>query len=211
MLASCEEYSGNITQGEVPMEETNYMSKEEFIEYIETHDVDITVDDLSNIDVDDFLCFLGYTSGMVFSEDYSFKLAIRFYLNNLEHRVFEPFMAKEIISVPSTDIEYEDFKGVFLGSIDKPYEFRYTDDFGLDTYNIVIEQKNYQIKIGQTQNLDKCHLEKTHDGFYGVYYKGDPGVTQPIIYSKNHKYFILRGYYDELENEFVKAFCSIDD
>ena len=190
----------------------DYMSKEEFFEYITTHEVDVTVDDFSDVDIDDFIRVEGLVSGMEFHETYSFRIALGFYLYNLDNRKFEPFMAREIKSIPSTDEEFVYFKEIFFKEIDKPYESYSEDQFGLSNYTIIAGETKFYIKIGQTMYFDKCMLVKNNQGFYCVYYEGDPGVARTIIYSKSSKYFILGGSSNvEQENEFIQIFCELDD
>lgn len=200
----------NIEEGEPHMTEINYMTKEEFIEFVLTRNLNITIEDFDGIDIDDFIHVQKIQKHLfdVAAEDISkinFKGSLIVYLN----KKLEPYMAKEIKSVISTEEEYKSFKEEYLRKINASNELLFVDEYSIDNYNIFAGEKGHRVKIGQTQNFEKCNITKNYQGFYCVTYYGDPSVSIEIFYSRNSKYFILANMIDKAEYELIKVFCEM--
>jgi hypothetical protein len=212
------EYTGtDDEEGEKQMAKVDYMTKEEFIEFVSLRNLNVTVEDFSDIDLDDFIHEQFMTKGLFDVEDvekFDFKDSLKWYKKKLEHKKLEPYMAKEIICVDSTDEEYGFFKEEYFRTIDSSYQVSllHVDEYGLDNYSIFTGEKSHRIQIGQTQNLEKCYTTKNNAEFYCVTYIIDASglqVSIPIIYNKNSKYFILANDSDEIEFELMRISCEM--
>lgn len=204
----------NIGKGEEQMAEINYMTKEEFEEFISKRNINVAIEDFEGIDIDHFIHDQLIVKELFDVEDVSkfdFKASLERYMQKLEHKSLAIYMAKDILSINSTDEEYKNFKEAFLKKIDLTNQILSTDEYDIDNYNIYIEGKKHRILIGQTQNLEKCMLTKNNDGFYCVTYIWDTSglqLSMPIFYSKNSKYFILANMHDDKEYQLIKTFCE---
>ena len=199
-------------QGEGQMSDTNYITKEKFLEYIATQNVGITLDDLEGIDIDDFIVYSNFTEESV--KILYLDKALERYLRDLKYRKLEPYMAIELTSADSTDEEFQKYKEKYFNIIGMAYEHEFVDEYGIDNYRFQIDDKKHTIGLGKTQNLGDCKIDKNNKGFYCVEYIQDQSglvLSVPIYYSKNAKYFILADMYNEAEYELISIFCEMDD
>jgi hypothetical protein len=208
------EKTENTGKGEEPMIGSNYMTKEEFIEFVSTKNINVNMTDFAGIDIDDFIHDQLMVKDLLDVEDVSgfdFQASIERYIQKLEYKKLEPHMAKEVISVICSDEEYKSFTGEYFKKIDAPYKLLFTDKYELDNYVVSLGGENYRILIGRTENLEKCQLTRDNNGNYCVVYIDDPSLSIPIFYSRNLQCFILANMYDEAEYGLIKTFCEIDE
>ena len=203
-------------QGEGQMSDTNYMTKEEFLQYIKENQhletVDITVEDLNGVDIDDFIMYSRFSKEDI--DGFFLKYALESYLRDLKYRKLEPYMAIELTSADSTDEEFKTFKDKYFNIIGLAYEHEFVDEYGIDNYRFQVDEKKHTIGLGKTQNLGDCKIDKNNKGFYCVEYIQDQSglmLSMPIYYSKNAKYFILADMYNEAEYELISFFCEMGD
>jgi len=211
MILGCD----NNKKGEEKMEFT-FMTKEEFITYIDTNDTDVTLEDFDGIDIDDFI------SQSYFSKEnishYSLAVALDDYLRRMERQRRAAYMAQEIVSVDSSDVEYEKFRDQLILSIGggvesagkhntlDVYQVSYTDSGGKKTWDYIY--------IGQTKHLKKYSTIRDNAGYYIIQLPMDSEglyFTSGFCYSKNKKYFLIAAAGNDFFFELIKAFCEIDD
>jgi hypothetical protein len=97
-------------------------------------------EDFEGIDIDDFIHEKRIQKHLLDADienvsKINFKILIMQYLN----KKLETYMAKEIISVASTEEEYLIFKEEYFSSIDMSYRSIVSDEYGIDHYGITID------------------------------------------------------------------------
>ena len=198
------EQTDTTNQEEEEEMEFDFMTKKEFIDYIETHDTGVTVEDFEGIDIDDFIHKRFLTNDNI----YRFNLvsALEAYLRNLEAENRAVYFAQEIVSVESTDAEYEMFIKKFIAATGLKIEAIDTFD-GLDPFYAYYEdedgkEKWQYIYIGQTKNFSQIDVDYKEGDGYGypviIIRNGDMGSENRFCYNKNKKYFLISYLNDDV-------------
>ena len=189
------------TKGEEEMEFV-FMTKEEFIYYIENNDVGVTEKDFDGIDIDDFIArnYLNEDNILRIKLD----VAIEDYLKELESERLSTYLAHGIVSVDSTEEEYTDFRNRFILSITDGQIITSGKEIDLiDWYRVSYENSDGKIMteymwIGQTKHLDKFEI-RNEDGIFLIQIPWDSsgfGYEAGFFYNKNQKYFYTGGKFD---------------
>ena len=193
-------------QGEKEME-IQLLTVEEFIKCIEENQhleaVDITVDDLEGIDIEGFIEYGHFTKDS-FGRRY-LRNALESYLVHVEDEKLLEYLAHELVSVDSTDEEYEKFKQKFIPAIDGKIisSGKYKDL--IDWYRVIFKdsdgkERTEYMWIGQTKYLDKFVTSRSESS--GVYYIQIPmdssgfGYEGSFHYNKNKKFFYTGGKFE---------------
>ena len=180
--------------------ETQLMTKEEFIKYIEENQhletVDITVGDLNGVDIDGFIEYWHFSEDIV--RNRYLKRALESYLLELEREKNRVYLAQELVSVDSTDEEYEKFKEEFFSEIGAEVKSVNKVKDALDWYRISFkdlegEQVEKYVFIGQTKHLKEFVTDQDkRTGVYSIFIKlkaDGYGFEGALVYNKNQKYF----------------------
>ena len=180
----------------------DFMTKEEFINYIENNEVGVTLNDFEGIDIDDFIRREFFSVDNISS--YNLVVALEGYLQKLEDDRLMAYLAKELVSVDSTDEEYKEFLGKFISSIDgKIVSSGIENDF-INWYRISWkesdgENRTEYMRIGQTKYLERYGTRCTDAGVYLLQIQWDSsglGYEDPLFYNKNQKYFYAGGKFE---------------
>ena len=205
-LGACETERGNKAEG--------LITEEELIEYIQTHDVGLTVSDFDGVDIEDFIAFWGFKPGKL---DLLWEKSLETYLEALERQEREKYFAKSKISVDSTSEEYEKFIEIYLKKIDLEVKFS-GKECGFDYFGIADERER-TIYISQTKGINEFDIRKStnsHSDLLEVILAVGPegaGYREYFCYSKNNKYMmtIIPMPTNEQPFEYIKIFCELDD
>jgi hypothetical protein len=223
------DFSAEISQGKADLlrlmksiidqgEDDRLLTEEELLEYINNNPEKMhgaTTEDLEDFDIDEFIREFYITEVTVDSTP--LERAIWNYYERQEIRRRATFMAQEIVSVDSTDEEYEKFIKSFLSTID--YDLKETvKEGGLTGYvfDTTESEDDYSrlewdvdLYFGQTKHLNE--FESFYNEYYGYqsikishssqsqyvysYYQG-------FYYSKDKKYFLVpdHGNFPDIQN-----------
>ena len=215
---------GSLLKGEEQMEE-QLMAKEELLTFIEENQnletVDITVDDLKDIDVDAYIRYWHFRT-IDDIQNVFLRRTLESYLASIESQNRAAYMAQELLSVESTDEEYEKFKEVFISSVDGHLDYKGKEYTYLDLYYTYYngpdgEETWEYLYIGQTKYLNQFSTEKYNDardifGYYKIHLPVDSeGLTyvQGFCYNKNQKYFMVT-YQFEPFFDMIKIFTAME-
>jgi len=207
---STEETLPGDIEGDETMNE-RLITKEELFEYIQTHDVGLTIDDFEGIDVEDFLAFWQFSPSNI--GDYLCKASLEIYLNslNINERLY--YFAEEKISVDSTDEEFEKSIKDFFATISVNIKSSYYDETS-KFYRYEITNYDY-IYIARTKDINEISIgydPNWHPELLVAYIPyGDAKISGNICYSKNKKYMLLANPLDDQLFEYVKVFSEIND
>jgi len=199
--------------------EYELISKEKFIEYIENNDVDVTMEDFKDVDIEDFIATNHITEEWV--KRLNLSVLLEHYLAVLESNKRPTYLAREIVSVDSTDEEFKEFKNRFIYNVNGLVgDFEYAGSF--DQYLTIYafdyidedrEESRERLYIGQTKylgeyvtsnydNPDWCYVIFLPMSSDGLVYE------QSFSYNKDKKYFLVLNQYavfDELIRTFTET------
>ena len=198
LLSACtaagEETMPSIDDKEKEEIEVVFITKEEFIDYIENNDVGVTMEDFEGIDIDDFIKRWNISNDNI--SNYNLVFALENHLRNLEIERVAAYQAREIVSVNSTDKEFNEFLDRFISAIDGKavwsgdlsfvswYTMSFTESDG--------EERTEYMWVGQTKNLSKFKTRLSDSGSYLIQIQLDSdgfGYEGGLFYNKNQKYF----------------------
>ena len=181
------------------------------VQYIKENSTGLTEGDFSSIGIDDFIRHWYLTSETY--TKYNLRKLLDSYQDHIIREARAEIMAKDIKSVDSTDEEYEAFVEAFFNAAEGEIHGLGSTD-GLDVYNIVTADEQYQIRIGRTKNID--HYDIRNTGFYVTYEiylpSGDMQLRTGFCYSSNEKFFLIvipHGKGDDSEHEIYKLFTQV--
>lgn len=165
---------------------------QELLEYIKDNDIGLTEKDFEGIDIDDFIKHCYITSERL--GRFNLKTLVKSYKDYNYHEQRAGIMAKEIISVDSTDEEYQAFVEAYLKELNKETLFIGTNNsMLLDVYTVIAEDARYRISIGKTKNMGKYDIR--NDGLYGNCHlhipEGDMTMITMYCYSADNKFFLV--------------------
>lgn len=193
-------------EGEKVMPNGDRLTKEEFLSYIEKNNTGLSVDDFTGIDIDDFLDYTRFTVKSI--ETSNIKNMFESYKRKLKDREFDPYRAKEIISVKSSDKEYDSFKKAFFDLLDAQIEYVGKNQYLTDIYRLTFNDRVIGLKIGRTQDFDSCEFHTYPDGILGIReLPDDDSPYSYFLYTKNKKYYLLTSPILDIN----KAFSELDD
>ena len=189
----------DANKGEEEMEIV-LMTREEFIKYIEENQdmetVDITAGDLEGIDIDGFIAY-GYFSEENVGRGY-LRNALESYLDHLESERLSVYLAHEIVSIESTDSEYDEFRARFIVSITdgkiiaSGKEIDLIDYYRMSYEDLEGKTMTEYMWVGQTKHFDKFVI-RDEDGVSLIQIPWDSsgfGYEGPFFYNKSQKYFL---------------------
>ena len=191
-------------------EEVEYITPEELFEYIETHNVGVTIEDFEGIDMEAYIRKGGgFRVGNEISPMFDFRRSIDAYWSDIKRDEINIYLAYEIKHVDSTEEEFEEFKTRFVDSIIRNgMDITSENPLILNSYQFRIEFESdykYYYTIVQTKELEDL---RKYDGNKMKITKGsrkkDEAVlielistkfmkmeTRGFYYSKDEKYFML--------------------
>jgi hypothetical protein len=193
-------------EGEKVMPNGDRLTKEEFLSYIEKNNTGLSADDFAGIDVDDFLDYTRFTAKSI--ETSNIKNMFESYKRKLKDREFDPYRAKEIASVKSSDKEYDSFKKAFFDLLDAQIEYVGKNHYLADIYQLTFNDRVIRLSIGRTQDFDSCEFYTYPDGTLGI--REIPDDDSPysyFLYNKNKKYYLLTSPILDIN----KAFSELGD
>jgi len=206
---STEEEQSGDKEGEEMMDE-RLITKEELFEYIQTHNVGLTIEDFKGIDVEDFISYCYFTTSSIRQLS---RKSLDDYLEELEWRVRISFFAKEKFSVDSSDEEYQKFLNDFFKAINKDVIASYFDDQS-GFYRYELAGKEY-LYISRTKDIDQIAIGTNPiidlELLVAFIPHGDARIRENFCYSRNKKYMLLADPLDDQLFEYVKVFCEIND
>ena len=215
----------NITQEIVSPESTEggeamserLITEDELLEYIQTHDVGLSIEDFDQINIEDFILSRHLTP---LSVSNLWKKTLENYLIDLARNERAKYMAQEKYSVESTNEVYECFINDFFLAINKDVVNKAVV-LGFNRYDINRDSDAADtiiLYIAQTKNINELNVyrneKSTTPELLEVFIANGPdgaGVSGNFCYSKNKKYMLLANLYDEVLFEYVKALCTIND
>jgi hypothetical protein len=132
------------------------------------------------------------------------------YLKANYHEQRAEIMAKEVLSVDSTDEEYQLLVGAYLKALDAETCFLGNNStLLLDIYVVITENARYRISIGRTKNMYKYDIR--NDGPYETCRiflpEGDMMFTAAFCYSDDNKFFLVVSY--DNNDDFVYELSEI--
>jgi len=183
------------------------LTKEDLLEFVEMNDNGLNKDDFADINIDDFIEHTRLSKSRLATVNIKNRLDI--YKSTLRGRAFDPYKAKEVFSVYSSDEEYELFKNTFINKIGTDMQYIGHTRENIEMFYIKIDAKRVRIHLGQTRNMDNYEVTATSDGSLCITERdsGDTHRNSPFCYSKNKKYFMIL----QPSLEIMEAFCEIDD
>jgi hypothetical protein len=207
--------------GEGKMDE-RLITKDELLEYIQTHSVGLSLEDFDDINVDELITRGRITTRIVHPSNLNTSLyletALRDYKRDLEWNERAKYMAQEKCNVESTDSEYERFIKEFFAAIGAE-AVTPVEELGFHRYNIYPGSGTTDriiLYIAQTKNIDELNVytneKSTRPALLEVFIANGPdgaGVSGNFCYSKNKKYMLLANLYDGQLFEYVKVFCEM--
>ena len=225
MFCACEKTT-NTEESEPPSDgatvqeiiiEEELITKEAFIEYIQTHDVGLSVEDFEGIDIEDFIAFWQFTPSDI--GEYLWQESLEVYKRDLELKEKAKCLAITKISVESTDEEYKKFiKDFFIAIGKKDTDLSQSRQLGFYCYDVMADGggKVY-IYITQTKYIDELNISRNPNRrpeLLEVFIPDGPdgaGTSGNLCYSKNKKYMMLVSPVDDELFEYAKIFCEIYD
>jgi hypothetical protein len=195
----------SATGGENDMQNKDRLTKEEFLAYIENNNTGVRKDDFDNIDLDDFLDYTQLTAKYIGTSN--IKKMLESYKTALKFMELEPYKSKEIVSVNSSDKDYDLFKKSFFGLLGTESEYIGKNDYLIETYYVTLNNERIRLCIGRTQNFGLCELYTFPDGTIGI--RESPSDDSPyyhFCYSKNKKYFMFTTPSVDVN----RAFCNVE-
>jgi hypothetical protein len=204
-----------IVQEEEEMSD-QFMTSDELISFINENqhleNVNITIDDLTGIDLLNFIEF-NYIN-IERAKKLSLRNMLDRYRNDQFYKFLDPFAAYELKINESTDKEYSMFKDELFSKVRIKGKYLLVDEFNVEHYDFIYEGNNERVRIGRTKNFETTDITLNNAKIHCVTYVLDSsGFTNwaPIYYSKNAKYFILGSLSNTFGYEFMKVFFEIDD
>ena len=197
-------------EGDMVMNE-RLITKDELFEYIQTHEVGLTVDDFDGIDVDDFIKHFHFTPSNI---EFLWEKTLEGYLEDLELDERKSYFAKSIVSVESTEEEFQEFIKSFSRKIGKKIVFSGTSDgFVFIDINDTAQTTLY---IAQTKDIYELNIffdDRHTPDLLTVFIENGPdgaGTRGNLCYNKNQKYMLLAYPYEDRSFEYVKVFCGLE-
>lgn len=210
LLCSCTGTNGkndshtneNTNQGDEFMNEP-LLTKEEFLEKVRGNEtvLGVTVEDFEEVDVDAFIAsrsirhstFDYYVTG-----DGNLRLILANYISMIEDEKINAYRPQKLLTVESTDAEYEAFKKKYfenIGGVIQVTEFFKGFDYGEEFEMQNLDQK---FLIGRTMDLEKVNDNRwrfREDDFCIVMTGvgsggGDTILNFYLYFTKNGKFFI---------------------
>ena len=196
-----------LAEEDKSMSNKNLVTKDELLEFIEINDIGLSKDDFADIDVNEFIDYAWLSKDNLGRVNIKNNLEI--YKSTLRGRAFDPYKAKEVFSVCSSDEEYELFKNTFINKIGTDMQYIGHTRENIEMFYIKIDGKRVRIHLGKTRNMDNYEVTATSDGSLCITERdsGDTHRNSPFCYSKNKKYFMIL----QPSLEIMEAFCEIDD
>ena len=210
----------------VDEEEIQYRSKEELFNYIETHDVGVTVEDFEGIDMEDFIRQRRFRADREISPEFDFKSAIDWYWYKISEAEVERYYAYELKSVNSTNEEFAEFQKRFVRAIEGKGFVIYPSKTQGDGKEYIIEVKdseNMIIELAQTKDLGfddtnkiKIIKRNSHENEplnldFGYFEFAMRNYSPYFYYCKSDKYFMFFWEGMSLLERFdvIKVFCEV--
>ena len=193
---------------------SEFITKEDFIKYIQTHDIGLSVEDFEFIYIEDFIVHWHITKDNIES-NLSKIVSEGYYLEDIEQGKKAKYMAREKYSVDSTNEEFERFTTEFFKAINKEV-LRTGKEFGFTWFDINDNRHQY-LWFAQTKDINGFYFFNNPNSYpklLEVVIENGPdgaGIISNFCYSKNKKFIMLASIDDEQLFEYVKVFCEIDD
>ena len=179
-------------------------TEEELLEYYSS--IGLTEQDLADIDIEDLINEYSIPSGNLealrperFLDSYRLRKA-----NQERGKI----LATEIISVDSTDAEYESFLKAYLAAIDgETIDVNYYDNL----YNFMAGN-GWQSSIGRTKDIENFDVRLDEgSGFYYIDIpSGELTMSSTFCYSADKKFFLLTYVFSNtIENDFIYEYSLI--
>jgi hypothetical protein len=166
------------------------VTKDELLQYIRDNDVGLTIEDLDNIDIEDFIVEFSITVDHFVLMNW--KTVLEDYLMIKDFQRELGIMAREIKNVESSDEELEAFIRVYFNTIGEEVNELGVNQ-GLNGYSIITKNGSYMLRIGLTKNIGQFDIRDS--GFYGTYEiylpSGDMALRLPFCYSADGKFFLI--------------------
>lgn len=166
------------------------ITAQELLQYIRDNDVGVTEDDFNGIDVDEFIeCWqiTRYSYG-------NLRYRLDNYESSRESYMTGKLMVRELISVDSTQDEYDAFIETFFEKLNIAYETVGVDNNGLYYYNVYPNPdkrdafNRYNLYIGKTMEFHQHDIRGTNlylpGGSWGAYWEMN------ICYNRDNKFFL---------------------
>jgi hypothetical protein len=168
-------------------------TKEEFLEHLKEKCTAEQLSAFEKIDLDDYIKEYEVTTDYLQGGGHPEWFIDGYHLTKAIQRKSAP-MAKEIISVDSTEEEYQAFVAAYAKALDKEFLFKETDTYLLmDIYYFDVEDKRYRVCIGKTKNIGMYDIRQ--DGDYGTCHiyipSGDMSMRIQFCYSSDNKFFLI--------------------
>jgi len=207
----------NSNKGEKTMKE-GFASKEELLEYIQMNDAaDISVEDFEIIDIEQYIIKWRITKDNM-ENDIAEMVGDGYHLKELERWEKVRYMAREKVSVNTTEEEYHEFIDKFSNAINEAITIP-ADPLEFSSFVVDNGDKKTTFYILQTKNIEEYQLVDLPNSYprlleIGIDRFGPEGATSihPFCYSKNKKYIlIVERVHNEQQLEYIKKFQEIDD
>jgi hypothetical protein len=221
-------------QREQQFKEPNF-TKEELLEYIETHETTLSPSDFADVDDDIIEGFITYHS-LSIQREWVLSDLKRHYDNYLErldndnfYVIMSPYYVRKLRNEESTEEEYHDFIQRFFKEIEIEAEFLREQNDGIRVYAYRPAYGEFVLfNFCQTNNTRKLVLHRARSPSHSHHYKIEIGgggcsevYSQPFYYSKNGKYLAFfegnRAGFDSLYEitesfiNLVRIFSELDD
>ena len=194
MLLSCGHEKGRDDENMV------FVTKEEFLQYINENDVGVKESDFEGVDIDDYIKESLFTADSL--RRFSPKGMLDSYKREQDLKRQNAIMAQEILCVDSTDEEFDAFLQAFFEALAIQPTFLNTKN-GASHYLITRNDERYYLYIGQTKNLQESTLDnKGYEGRLRILFpEGEMSVALPFCYDKNTQFFLaaMMGTLEDVE------------
>ena len=215
-----------FNQPEKEIDEIDYMTKEEFINYIQSNDFGVTINDFDGINIEEFVRLFYFTDE--YQPEPNYKYIIQIYWNWKLEKEVEPYHAYELKSVESTNEEFSEFQKRFIEAIEgKGMVINPTNrqghgiEFiieakGSDSINFVLAQtkdlgfedtKTFKIIKRNSPDIEPLNLD------FGYFEFAMRNYSPYFYYSKSNQYFIYfseERSFSEQHFEIIKVFCEVN-
>ncbi|MCL2634142.1 MAG: hypothetical protein FWD34_06465 [Oscillospiraceae bacterium] len=185
-LCSCPQRSEPITT------EPELITAEELLQYIRDNDVGLTEEDLEGVNIDDFIQRYEYTHESIANGRVSLDVMLNVYKKRIYNEKLSEIYAKEIISIDSTDEEFDIFIKKYLEIIGEEYVHSAIYQ-RMNYYSFVLEEGDYNMYIGRTKFINEYDIKNS--GLFGeseIYFSSsDMQWRSEFCYSADNKFFFI--------------------
>ncbi|MCL2634143.1 MAG: hypothetical protein FWD34_06470 [Oscillospiraceae bacterium] len=187
------------------------ITAEELLQYIEDNDVGLTEEDFEGVNIDDFIVHWHINNENL--SKFILKNILESYRDYIQNKQNFEFVAKELISINSTDEEFDAFIILYFKAIGKESNHlgKYKTSVPIEVYEILDEDDRYVVWIGKTEIIEQFQIKETAFGLEIFIPEGMDnsfGSNHMFCYNKDNKFFLIINPYDDYDYELALLFTQ---